>query len=86
MGKNAVRYITEKLHEYGVTVEKLESMFKRGNKHEEDIFVVFDIRYDKHMLQGKEQAVERPLVPWYGFLIEEGKAFLLVVNRNTGTL
>lgn len=84
VGQDAVRYITENLSEYGVTKQELEAQFKRSGEYDESCFVVFDIRYDCFMLYGKEQEIERPLVPWYGFLLKDG-TFLDVANMNTGT-
>ena len=87
IGTDAARYVSEKLPEYGITAEEAESMVQQGEKSGEGRFVVFDIRYDKYLLGGEEQQIDRPLVPWYGFLAEENeKTFLFVVNMNTGTM
>lgn len=84
IGQDAVQYITKNLSEYRITKQKLENLFKRSSKYDESCFVVFDIRYDRFLLDGEEQTIDRPLVPWYGFLLEDG-TFLDVANMNTGT-
>ena len=84
IGKDAVKYITEELDQYGVTKEELEDLFDRNENYSENNFVVFDIRYDEFVLDGEKQTITRPLVPWYGFLLEEN-TFLDVSNMNTGT-
>ena len=84
IGKDAVEYITTKLSSYGITNSELQGIFKRNAEYDESNFVVFDIRYDKFILNGEEQTITRPLVPWYGFLLEDG-TFLDVANMNTAS-
>ncbi len=84
IGKEAVKYVTEELKEYGLTKEELEDIFERSEKYDESNFIVFDIRYDKFILEGEEQKITRPLVPWYGFILNNN-TFLDVANMNTGT-
>lgn len=84
IGKDAVNYITTELSEYYVTSSELQSLFNRSEMYSESSFVVFDIRYDKFILNKQPQQIERPLVPWFGFLLEDG-TFLDVANMNTGT-
>lgn len=84
IGKEAVDYVTQELPEYGVTRSELSSLFNRSDNYSEDNFVVFDIRYDKFILDGEEQEIARPLVPWYGFILDDN-TFLDVANMNTGT-
>ena len=84
MGKKAVDYITKDLEEYGVTKAELERVFKSSDEFSESNFVVFDIRYDKFVLDGKEQEIARPLVPWFGFILEDN-TFLYLVNMNTSS-
>lgn len=85
IGKDAVKYITENLADYGVTEDDLARVFATNGPYNESNFVVFDIKYDKFLLSGEEQAMERPLVPWYGFILNEN-TYLDVANMNTGTL
>ena len=84
IGKEAVDYITKDLSEYGITKNELSSVFDSNINYSEDNFVVFDIRYDKFILDGEEQEIARPLVPWYGFILENN-TYLDVANMNTGT-
>ena len=85
--RNADRYVSAELSESGITAEEAESMIQKGEKNDGGSFVVFDIRYDKYLLGGKGQQIDRPLVPWYGYLSEDnGKSYLIVVNMNTGTM
>ena len=84
IGKEAVDYITKDLSEYGITKNELGSVFDSNIDYSEDNFVVFDIRYDKFILDGEEQEIARPLVPWYGFILEDN-TYLDVANMNTGT-
>ena len=84
MGKKAVDYITKDLEEYGVTKAELERVFNSREEFNESNFVVFDIRYDKFVLDGEEQEIDRPLVPWFGFILEDN-TFLYVVNMNTSS-
>ena len=84
MGEAAVDYITRDLSEYGITKEVLNILFDRSDKQNVSNFVVFDIRYDKYLLCGEEQTIERPLVPWFGFIFDEYTR-LDVANMNTGT-
>lgn len=84
IGKEAVDYITKDLSEYGVTKNELSSVFDRNIDYSEDNFVVLDIRYDKFILDGKEQEIPRPLVPWFGFILDDN-TYLDVANMNTGT-
>ena len=82
IGKKAVEYITNDLSEYGITKEELERVFNSRDEFKESNFVVLDIRYDKFVLDGEEQEITRPLVPWFGFILEDD-TFLYVVNMNT---
>lgn len=84
IGKEAVDYITENLSEYGITKNELSSVFDSNIDYSEDNFVVFDIRYDKFIQYGEEQEITRPLVPWYGFILDDN-TYLDVANMNTGT-
>ncbi len=84
MGKDAVKYITQELSQYGVTKSELESLFRRSDEYSEEKFVVFDIRYDKFILNGQEQRIVKPLAPWYGFILDDD-TYLDVANMNTGT-
>ena len=72
------------MSEYGITKNELSSVFDSNIDYSEDNFVVFDIRYDKFILDGEEQEIARPLVPWYGFILENN-TYLDVANMNTGT-
>lgn len=83
-GKKAVNYITKDLSEYGITKEELQRVFDSRDEFKEKNFVVFDIRYDKFVLDGEEQEITRPLVPWFGFILEDD-TFLYVVNMNTAS-
>jgi len=81
-GEDAIEYITTELKEYGITEEELEDIFNSKKEYKKENFVVFDIRYDKFVLNGTEQKISRPLVPWYGFVLEDD-TYLDVVNMNT---
>ena len=81
-GSAAVKYITEDLSEYGVTKDELNALFIRNESYDESNFVVFDIRYDTFILSGRNQEISRPLVPWYGFILQDG-TILDVANMNT---
>lgn len=83
-GKEAVKYITEELSEYGITKEELQGVFDRSKLYEEDLFVVFDIRYDKYVANGENQKITKSLVPWYGFILDNN-TYLDVANMNTGS-
>lgn len=82
-GDKAIDYITTELSEYGVTKDELDGLFSRSN-YKKDDFVVFDIRYDKFIINGQNKDIARPLVPWYGF-ISENDSHLYVANMNTGS-
>ncbi len=84
MGKDAVKYITQELSQYGVTKSELESLFRRNDEYSEEKFVVFDIRYDKFILNGQAQKIVKPLAPWDGFILDDD-TYLDVANMNTGT-
>lgn len=84
IGKDAVDYITKNLSQYGVTKNELQSLFNRNTTYSEDNFVVFDIRYDKYVVNKKNQTITRPVVPWYGFILNEN-TYLDVVNMNTSS-
>ena len=84
IGKEAINYITQNLSEYGVTEDEITSLIDRNDEYNEDNFVVFDIRYDKFVMNGAEQKIARPLVPWYGFILDDN-TYLDVANMNTGT-
>lgn len=83
-GEEAIEYITEELSEYGVTKSELKSLFNRSDLYDESTFVVFDIRYDKFVVSGEQRDIERPLVPWFGFVLEDD-TYLDVANMNTST-
>ncbi len=83
-GEEAVNYVTNELSEYGVTEQELEDLFDRSNKNDVSNFVVFDIRYDKVVVSGEEKDIERPLVPWFGFVLADD-TYLDVANMNTAT-
>lgn len=83
-GEEAIEYITEELREYGVTKSELKSLFNRSDLYDESTFVVFDIRYDKFVVSGEQRDIERPLVPWFGFVLEDD-TYLDVANMNTST-
>ena len=83
-GKRAVKYITTDLEEYGITKDELQRVFDSRDEFSEKNFVVFDIRYDKFVLDGEEQEITRPLAPWFGFILEDD-TFLYVVNMNTAS-
>lgn len=80
-GEDAIKYISEDLKQYGVTREEMEQLLSNNEKYNKNNFVVFDIRYDKYLLNGKEQKITTPLVPWYGFIMEDNTV-LHVVNMN----
>ena len=84
IGKDAVDYITNNLSQYGVTKNELESLFNRNTTYSEENFVVFDIRYDKFVINGENQTITRPLTPWYGFILNDN-TYLDVANMNTAT-
>lgn len=84
IGKDAVDYITNNLSQYGVTRNELESLFNRNTTYSEENFVVFDIRYDKFVINGENQTITRPLTPWYGFILNDN-TYLDVANMNTAT-
>lgn len=84
IGEAAIEYITQDLSDYGITREKLERQFSASDEHDVSNFVVFDIRYDRWVLFGQEQTIERPLVPWYGYILDDDTR-LDVANMNTGT-
>ena len=83
-GTDAVKFITTELSQYGVTESELQKLFERNEKYSEENFVVFNLVYNKVVMSGENITPERPLVPWYGFILEDGTV-LDVVNMNTGT-
>lgn len=84
VGKEAVDYITTDLSSYGVTKSELEGIFDRNEEYDESNFVVFDINYDKYVLNGKNMTIPRPQVPLYGFILKNN-TYLDVANMNTGS-
>ena len=84
IGKDAVNYIVNDLSEYGVTKDELQNLFDRNEEYSVDNFVVFDIRYNEFDLDGEKQKIERPLVPWFGFILDNN-TYLDVANMNTST-
>ncbi|MBE6748128.1 MAG: hypothetical protein E7557_02750 [Ruminococcaceae bacterium] len=83
-GEEAVEYVTKELSEYYVTKDEVEELFDRSDLYDESNFVVFDIRYDKMVVSGEERDIEKPLVPWFGFVLEDD-TYLDVANMNTST-
>ena len=83
-GKEAVEYITTTLSSYGVTEDELTALFNRSSQYSEEDFVVFDIDFDKFILDGKDQTIYRSKNPWYGFILKDG-TYLDVANMNTGS-
>ncbi|MBQ6510557.1 hypothetical protein IJI94_01150 [Candidatus Saccharibacteria bacterium] len=84
IGEDAIDYITQDLSEYGITKSELKTLFDKNPEYSKDNFVVFDIRYDEFIMDGEEQVVAKPLVPWYGFILDDN-TYLDVANMNTGT-
>lgn len=82
VGEDAYNYLTKDLKEYGVTKGELNDLFKRNNLYSKDKLIVVDIYYDKFMLDGMEQKVSNPHVPWFGFILEDN-TLLDVANMNT---
>ena len=83
-GEKAVDYITTELKQYGVTKSELEDLFERNEEYSENNFVVFDLKYDAIVVGGETSIPDQTLVPWYGFILEDG-TYLDVANMNTGT-
>lgn len=82
IGKDAVKFVTENLSEYGVTKDELQNTFDRNEMYDESNFVVFYINYDKFILDGEEQTITKPISPWFGFILRNN-TFLDVANMNT---
>lgn len=83
-GKDAVKFITTELSEYGVTEEELDRLFEKNSEQTEENFVVFNLVYSGIVIGGETTVPPRPLVPWYGFILNDG-TYLDVVNMNTAT-
>lgn len=82
-GQDAVKFITTELSEYGITESELEEMFANGVEEEtKENFVVFNLVYSGIVIGGETTIPERPLVPWFGFILENG-TYLEVINMNT---
>lgn len=83
-GSEAINFITTELSSYGITEEKLEKVFASNDQYSEDNFVVFNIVYSSLTIDGKISEPAVSLVPWFGFILEDG-TYLDVANMNTGT-
>ena len=84
MGEAAVEHLLNDMSEYGITDEKLQSLFKRNDEYSKDNFVVVDIKYDKLIVNHNEQSISKPEAPWYGFILNDN-TYLDVANMVTGT-
>lgn len=82
IGREAVNYIVNDLSEYGVTEAELQDVFNSNDEYSINNFVVFDIRYNEFDLDGVKQNIERPLNPWFGFILKNN-TYLDVANMNT---
>ena len=83
-GSKAVEFITTELSQYGVTREELNELFARNKEYSEDNFVVFNLVYDKLVMNSEETSLEKSLIPWYGFILKDG-TYLDVANMNNGS-
>lgn len=83
-GEKAVDFITTELSEYGVTKQELYDLFERNEDRKEENFVVFNLVYSGIIIGGETTVPTRPLVPWYGFILNDG-TYLDVVNMNTAS-
>lgn len=83
-GEAAVKFITTELSQYGVTEEELNTIFASDSKRTKENFVVFNMVYSSITIDGETSTPPRALVPWYGFILEDG-TFLDVVNMNTAS-
>ena len=86
IGKDATKYLTNDLKEYGVTKEELEMLYKNSSNkyYKEENLVVIDAKYTKYLLDGKKQKIKNPKVPMFGFINDE-KDYLDVANMVTGS-
>lgn len=84
IGEDAIDYVTQDLSEYGITRSEIDALIAKNSEYSKDNFVVFDIEYDEFIMDGEEQVITRPLVPWYGFILKDN-TYLDVANMNTGT-
>lgn len=84
IGRKAVDYIVNDLSEYGVTRDELQDIFDNNDNYNINNFVVFDIRYNEYDLDGVKQIFDRPLNPWFGFILNNN-TYLDVANMNTYT-
>lgn len=84
IGSDAVDFITTDLSNYGVTRSELESVFAKNEEYSEDNFIVVNLNYSKMVINGETSVPETTLVPWYGFILDDG-TILDVANMNTGT-
>lgn len=84
IGEDAVYFITTDLAKYSVTEAELNDLFERNELYSIDNFVVFNLEYDSLVVGGEASTMDESLIPWYGFILEDG-TYLDVANMNTGT-
>lgn len=84
IGEDAVYFITTDLAKYSVTEAELNDLFEKNELYSIDNFVVFNLEYDSLVVGGEASTMDESLIPWYGFILEDG-TYLDVANMNTGT-
>ena len=84
IGKKAIDYVVNDLSEYGVTREKLQNLFDRNEKYNENNFVIISINFNLQDLNGVKNKIEKPSLPWMGFILNNN-TYLDVANMNTYT-
>lgn len=82
MGEEALRYISDRLPEYGITEEKQRELFRRGDYDIEDYYLLI-LNCTKVYKDGASQENSVGEVPYYGFYDDDRKQ-LDLVNMKTG--
>lgn len=82
IGRKAINYVVNDLSEYGVTNDKLQNLFDRNLKYSENNFIIIDINFDVQDLNGIKNKIEKPSLPWIGFILNNN-TYLDVANMRT---
>lgn len=84
IGAKAVTYVTTTLSNYGVTPEKLSTLFTNNKAYNEANFIIYVINNEACMIDGKNTINNPYQNPYMGFCLEDsGTIYLDVANMNT---
>ena len=84
IGDDAMDYLNDELEVYNVSEEEIKELIDNNEKYSEENFVVFDIRYIYGVDGDVKFEMDGALIPWYGFVIDEGTR-MDIMNMNSNS-